>query len=408
MNLFRIASIASFGLIMAISVPAQEVSAVVALPTLDEASALPDADKLELAAQTLLGDVRLPDYGFPLLVEMSARGNREAVRLLARGITNNDYSFGEDIEVVLRALGNEAMLGSSSAIVAWATIHDRGVDVTEDDVRAYEWYRWAAIVGSESGRRLTAIALASGKGVERNVDEAVQWADRLPATRRSSAYLAIADILYASQQAGDAELADRLTIDSATLEPANAMRAALQLREFSGSPSAQAEAAMIIADAASAGDDRALVTQANLDHQSNDPEMRARAVQAYIDLANSDNVEAIKQLARLISGGSLSTQKLEEAMAILTRQADAGNMEAITAISQAYMFGTGVAVSFEKAATYFRMGADLGDADAQYQLGMMYAGGIGVARDVELAKSWLQKSALGGSQIAAATLGAMN
>ncbi|KKC33954.1 tetratricopeptide repeat protein [Devosia psychrophila] len=408
MNIFRVASIASLSLMMLThAAPAQDMVTAAGLPPLAEARGLSDTEKLALAEKTLLGDLRLPDYGFPILLEMSARGNREAIRLLARAIVNNEYSFGDDIERVRMVLGSEAMLGSSSAVMAWATIQDRGVDVVKNETTAYEWYRWAAIVGSESGRRATALALISGKGVERNVDEALEWANRLPAVRRSSTYIAMAELLYASHQTGDVELADRLAVESASLNPDNTMRAANLLLESSGSPAALTEASRIVAEAAAAGDAKALVMQANLAEQGSDPQARVNAIENYITLANANNAEAIKQLARLLSSGSLPAPKLDEIVEILITQANAGNIEAIVAISQAYMFGAGVPVSFEKAAQYYRMGAELGNAEAQYQIGILYAGGIGVSRDVELAKSWLQKSALGGSQVAAVALRSM-
>lgn len=408
MDIFRIVSIACCSLMLVVhAVTGQEVTLPNQLPSLEEAKALPDTKKLELADQTLFGDVRVLDYGFSLLIEMSRRGNRDAIRLLAKGITNNEYRFRDDIELVLRALGTEAMLGSSSAVMAWAVIHDRGMDVVEDDAAAYEWYRWAAIVGSESGRRETAIALVSGKGVAKNLVEAVQWADRLPPVRRSSAYLAMAEILYTGQQTDDEALADRLTVEAASLEPANAMRAAQLLREYSRSDTAQVTADRILGQAASTGDAKALVLQARLAERSNDPDARSRAVQSLIDLASGGNLDAIKPLARLVSSGSLSTQKIEEVTGVLKQQADAGNVEAILAISRAYMFGTGVSVSFEQAAKYYQMGAEIGNPEAQYQLGMMYAGGIGVPIDIQAARSWLQKSADGGSQVAAATLSSM-
>ena len=134
------------------------------LPSLEAARKLPIARQLEVAAAALnepRRELRNPDLGFSLLISVAPR-NREAVRLLAKGIVNNDYSFGPNVGKVMNLLAKEAMRGSSSCIIAWARIQQRGVDVPKNDALAYKWYRWAAVVGNLRGIEETSLALLEG------------------------------------------------------------------------------------------------------------------------------------------------------------------------------------------------------------------------------------------------------
>ncbi len=159
--------------------------------------------------------VRDPNYGFALL--LAGPTSRDATRLLAKGVLMNEYAFGDRTPAVLRSLAAEAMRGCKSCVAAYGLIQYAGLDVPQNDVVAYKWYRWAAVVGNAKGIEATALALAEGRGTPKNIPEAKKWANRLEPARRAKLYTEIAKRIVLQQDAGRCrgELGLAAEIDSA-------------------------------------------------------------------------------------------------------------------------------------------------------------------------------------------------
>ncbi|HTJ56894.1 MAG TPA: tetratricopeptide repeat protein [Devosiaceae bacterium] len=374
------------------------------LPTLQAAKALPRARILSLASRTLIGQQRKLDYGFSLLLPLALSGDRDAIRLLAKAIDANEYGFGGQTDRVLGVLANEAMRGSTGSIIAWATIHDRGIDVSKDATKAYQWYRWAAVVGSDTGKLLTALALVQGKGVAPDKGQAVQWAGRISPARRGDAYLELAKVLYLGPaQIRDPDLARDMALKSAELDKTGRVDAAQLLAKHATDSATVTQALQIIKDAAKAGDAKAQFYIASLDSDP-DSMQNLSTDDLYARLAAAGDDQAMKALARSLSRSGGSPADLSKILGILEIGADHGSVEAMRALSGAYLYGIGTDVSFKTAISYYQRAADAGDAESEYQLGLMYANAIGVNRDVDQARYWLTKSAGQGYALASATL----
>lgn len=397
-------------LMMATSALGQTPVARVLQPLTVDELATPVADLsgaqiLALSERALLSDgERNLEFGFNLLLPRALAGNRDAIRLLAKAINSNPYRFGDKINSILRMLGNEAMFGSSSAIVAWANIHDRGLDVPVDHQKAYEWYRWAAIIGSDTGRRLTAVALAQGKGVAANKVEAVEWADRIVLARRPQAYMQLAEIFVEPGVNSDPDLGASLAIRAAELQPTYALEAAKLLMSDGVDPAQAGRAAEVVANAADAGDAQALLLTAEQLEDNDTPVDDERLIDIYAELASTGDPDAIAALGDVLKRTDTTDVMKQAALKILATTAESGDLLAVKLLSNAYFFGVGTPISYPLAAQWLGRASELGDSPSQYQLGQMYANALGVDLDIEMARSLFEQAAAGGYKLAEASL----
>ena len=376
-------------------------------PELRAAMKLPAAKRLEIATAALvapLRETRNLDYGFSLAMSL-ARQNRDAVRLIARGVLSNDYSFAPDrIAAVLRVLAKEGIRGSSSCVVAFARIHDLGLGVPQDSARAYEWYRWGALVGNQRGIEETAFALAKGKGIEKNLDEALNWLAKLPIERRAKQYAELGNYLAATGQPEDFARSEAIYLDALKADPVVAIGVAAKLTDSRYSESTRKTAAAIIASGDADGNPLAQRIIARGLWESSTEADISRAITLFLKAAATGDQFSVDHLALAMTRSGISSQTQAEIFPVLEKQADLGNTNAIRAVGEAYFTGRGTSLSLEKAAQYRLRAADRGDPEAQYLLGLMYLQANGVARDIPAAKKWLSKSADAGNLIARSAL----
>ncbi|SCY80706.1 MULTISPECIES: tetratricopeptide repeat protein [Rhizobium/Agrobacterium group] len=375
-------------------------------PSLEAAKKLPVARQLEIAAAALKesrSDLHNPDLGFSLLISAAPR-SREAVRLLAKGIVNNDYSFGANTGKVMNLLAREAMRGSSSCVIAWARMHQLGIDVPKNDTLAYKWYRWAALVGNLRGIEETSLALLEGRGVTRNVNEAIALLDKLQPARRGARYVETASLLMQNADADATVHAERLLLSAIDLAPQQSLSAAKKLSDSRFSATAREKAQAIIAAAPKGGPISEEGKIARARWNSNDPAEIRKGVDMFAEAAEAGDEENVPFLAKALNRSGVPATMHERILQILEPYADRGNMEAIRAVSEAYFVGRGTSRSFEKAAAYRKLAATQGDSEAQYLLGLMYAQATGVVKDIGQAKYWLTQSADGGYLLARSAL----
>ncbi|MGV2064528.1 tetratricopeptide repeat protein [Agrobacterium sp. 22-226-1] len=375
-------------------------------PSLEVAKKLPLARQLEIAAAALnesRRDLRNPDLGFSLLISAAPR-NREAVRLLAKGIVNNDYSFGANARKVMNLLAKEAMRGSSSCVIAWARMQQLGIDVSKNDALAYKWYRWAALVGNLRGIEETSLALLEGRGVTRDVNEAIALLDKLQPVRRGARYVETASLLMQSADAEATARAEKLLLAAIDLSPERSLSAATKLSDDRFSAAAREKAQAIIAAAPKGGPISEDGKIARALWNSNDPAEIRKGVDMFAEAAKAGDEKAVPFLAKALNRSGVPATMHERILQILEPYADRGDMEAIRAVSEAYFVGRGTSRSFEKAAAYRKLAATQGDSEAQYLLGLMYAQATGVVKDIGQAKYWLTQSADGGYLLARSAL----
>ncbi|MDZ7926999.1 MAG: tetratricopeptide repeat protein [Agrobacterium sp.] len=377
------------------------------LPSLEVAKKLPVARQLEIATAALneaRRDLRDPELGFALLISAAPR-SREAVRLLAKGIVNNDYLFGANTGKVMNLLANEAIRGSSSCVVAWARMHQLGIDVPKNDALAYKWYRWAALVGNLRGIEETSLALLEGRGITRDVNEAIALLDKLKPARRGARYVETASLLMQSADADATPRAEKLLLSAIDLAPQQSLSAATKLSDSRFSVAAREKAQAIIAAAPTKGgpiSEEGKIARALWN--SNDPAEIRKGVDMFVQNAQAGDEKAVPFLAKALNRSGVPAAMHDRILQILEPYADRGEMEAIRAVSEAYFVGRGTSRSFEKAAAYRKLAATQGDSEAQYLLGLMYAQATGVVKDIGQAKYWLTQSADGGYLLARSAL----
>ncbi|CUX65386.1 MULTISPECIES: tetratricopeptide repeat protein [Agrobacterium] len=375
------------------------------LPSLEAAKKLPVARQLEIATAALnetRRDLRNPDLGFSLLISAAPR-SREAVRLLAKGIVNNDYSFGANTGKVMNLLAKEAMRGSSSCVIAWARMQ-LGIDVPKNDALAYKWYRWAALVGNLRGIEETSLALLEGRGVTRDVNEAIALLDKLQPARRGARYVETASLLMQGADPDATARAEKLLLSAIDLSPERSLSAATKLSDGRFSAAAREKAQAVIAAAPKGGPISEEGKIARALWNSNDPAEIRKGVDMFAEAARAGDEKAVPFLAKALNRSGVPATMHDRILQILEPYADRGDMEAIRAVSEAYFVGRGTSRSFEKAAAYRKLAATQGDSEAQYLLGLMYAQATGVVKDIGQAKYWLTQSADGGYLLARSAL----
>jgi hypothetical protein len=82
-----------------------------------------------------------------------------------------------------------------------------------------------------------------------------------------------------------------------------------------------------------------------------------------------------------------------ERLAKLTSSAEEGDVDSQYDLGIRYYNGEGVQKDHVKALSWFLMAAEQDDAQAQFNLGIMYGRGEGTKKDVKVSMQWLQKAA---------------
>ncbi len=133
---------------------------------------------------------------------------------------------------------------------------------------------------------------------------------------------------------------------------------------------------------------------------------RVSAVRWLEAAAEAGYEDAAAQLTQLALGGDSddylaarmleSEGRLDEAISVYRRLADAGSLRARTRLAWLYEAGRGVERDLARAAVLFRSAAEAGDAEAQFALAVMLETGTGQEADPEEALAWLRRAAAQG------------
>lgn len=373
-------------------------------PDVDAAAKLPLMKRLQIATAALtIADrkVRNPDYGFALL--LSGPPSREATRLLAKGVLTNEYAFGDKTRSVLRSLATEGMRGCKSCVAAYAEIQYSAGE-PENDAVAYKWYRWAALVGNNKGIEATAIALSEGRGTEKNLTEARNWADRLDAPRRAKLYTELAKRVVMGKTPDDIAASGDLLLQAMALNPADSARPAKQLLSLDFPPAMKDQAMAAIRAAGPDVDPNALKMLAVALWKSDNPASLDEAISIFQRLAESGNPDAADYLTKALARSDIDKARKDQIVATLQAAASSGYASAAKALGNVYYYGTGVEASLARAQTYRENAAAQNDPEAQYLLGMMMLQSSDTADKLASGRQWLEKSADGGYPLARAAL----
>lgn len=380
-------------------------------PSQAQLRAMPTVRLLKLGQKALTVEMDTQDFvtGLDAIKIASARGDREATRLMAKIMARNQIILGADDRAKLeRRFRFEALRGASSSVLAIANMYDRGDGVPADTKKAAEWYLWAARVGHERAMAHAAYGYGTGRGLERNEATALKWLDGVNEGRQRSTLLEIGwSLVLGTEGLQDMPSALRFFERAAQIKPSTVYQVALDLERGTRGVQDREAASHLIRVAAERGDNGAAAHLANALSSSTNVEDQRRAVQWY-SLAAQDksNLVAGQSLSRLLAlrpSGDL----VSDIVTALEKAAAAGNTEAFIGLAHAYSEGIGVDSSPEKAAALLQQAADAGVPEAKYRLGLMYKSGLGVAADLGRAVELMTSAQESGYPLAAVALSSM-
>jgi TPR repeat protein len=380
-------------------------------PTQAQLRAMSTLRLLRLGQKALTVEMDTQDFvtGLDAVKIASARGDREATRLMAKIMARNQIILGADDRAKLeRRFRFEALRGASSSVLAIANMYDRGDGVPVDTKKAAEWYLWAARVGHERAMAHAAYAYGTGRGLERNETTALKWLGDVNEGRQRSTLLDIGwALVLGTEGSRDMPAALRFFERAAQIKPSTVYQVALDLERGTRGLQDREAAGHLIRIAAERGDSGAATHLANALSSSSNVEDQRRAIQLY-SLAAQDkaNVAAGQSLSRLLALRP-SEELISDLITALERAKAAGNTEALIGLAHAYSEGIGVDASPERAAALLQEAADTGHPEAKYKLGLMYKSGVGVAADPGKAIELMTRAQESGYPLAGVTLRSM-
>jgi TPR repeat protein len=122
----------------------------------------------------------------------------------------------------------------------------------------------------------------------------------------------------------------------------------------------------------------------------------ANARRVFQALADKNDPAGEIWLAHLYQEGLGVAPDATQAVALLTKAAEAGSAGAAGRLGTLYLDGDGVLQDIGKAQSWLTRAAQQGDVAAQRELGLLYQNGLGTAKDPQKAYVWLDIAARGG------------
>ena len=274
---------------------------------------------------------------------------------------------------VLKKIVQLADAGDPFAQCELGANYDHGIDLTEDDVKAFEWMEKSAVQGYRIAQYNLGLDYEVGTGVTQDYEEALMW------------YRKAADQGYPHAQ----------------------YRLGSMYQNAKGVTQSYEKALKWYQKAAEQGDadaQKLLGSWYSVGVGDVAPQSYEEAVKWYRKAAEQGDSNGQCMLGRMYQAGHGVSQNYEEAVKWYRKAAEQGDSDGQYMLGRMYQAGHGVSQNYEEAVKWYRKGAEQGDWDAQYKLGDMYMNGKGVAVNRDEAINWLRKAAQGGSPDAQNTL----
>jgi len=133
----------------------------------------------------------------------------------------------------------------------------------------------------------------------------------------------------------------------------------------------------------------------------------AGAYRIWSDLADEDDLAAMRNAAQLLRQGKGVEKDSKRAFKLYSEAADKGLVTAMANVGDMYLAGEGVEKNPQAAAAWYSRAASAGLSLAQVKLAEMYEQGIGVERDPARARALIERAARNGYGPAQQKLAAM-
>jgi uncharacterized protein len=132
-----------------------------------------------------------------------------------------------------------------------------------------------------------------------------------------------------------------------------------------------------------------------------------RAYQIWADLAEEDDLAAMRNAAQMLRQGKGTEKNLEKAFDLYKEAAEKGFVTAMANVAEMYLSGEGTEKDTKEAVVWYTRAATAGLSLAQVKLADMYEQGSGVERDPARARALLERAARNGYGPARTRLEAM-
>jgi len=340
-----------------------------------------------------------PSATFHKLRPAALRGDREALREVAKAIVKIGPREFPDSAQMRGLLRLEAMRGSSAAANAYGMMLQRGIGGPAMPGEAPLWYARGSQRGNISASKNGAQAYALGWGVRRDTRRAMRMLAEVPIDQRVHNMLQISKALL---QPGREEPETALmwlqkAISLYSQGSLDATQISRRIAELDGGSGDQMR--VWLQPLADRGNGAAAMILASHLAANGKHEDQAEALRFYLLAAEKGIDGAYKGLGTMITSGS--KEVAETALARLEEQARTGTTLAKIVLGDYYLFqSAGTQEMRKRGEEYLQQAAKDGDPEAQYKLAMLLLSTLNDEDEINLAKAYLVLSARGGNRMA--------
>ncbi len=297
--------------------------------------------------------------------------------------------------------------GDAKCMNAVGCFYKSGFVVEKDYSKAMQWYNLASEHGYLPALFNKAHLYVEGKGVDKNIDKAIEIANMLRDNNPMLYHATLGDIYQIDQQIDvaikyykeAAELGDPMSefyygtyLYSGKFCKENKKKGVKYLR--SAAKKGVGDANFAMARLYELGADEAGVKQSD-----------AQALKNYKIAARKGNKKAQLKLAKIHKEGLLGVNKnTKESFKWYLILAESGNTSGAFHVAYSYAKGMGVENNYEEAVKWYKVAVNNGSAAAMNNLAVCYENGNGVEKNLEIAFSLYYKSANSGNMVAANNL----
>ena len=278
-------------------------------------------------------------------------------------------------------LSQKASTGDTAAQVALANAYFYGEGATEDNQKAYEWYKQAALKNNAFAQYSLGLIYNMGFGRPQDYKQALYWYGKASNQGSGLAKVRLAGLYHEGNGVAKNE-------DMAKLLYSDGFDALMKDAQ-NDIPRAQREIASMYY------------------HGMGIKQDKKAAAQWYHKAAELGNAYAQQEYGEMLEDGIGVPADPVEAFKWYQLAANQGRAESQYYVGTAYYNGKGVTQDYEKAFEWFMRSAQKNDRDGQFIVSLMYYKGQGVVKDEKQGLSWLIKAANQDQARAQLTLGAL-
>lgn len=297
--------------------------------------------------------------------------------------------------------------GDAKCMNAIGRFYHSGLVVEQDYLNALQWYNHAFSQGYLPALRNKALLYTKGKGIEKNVEKAIEMAKALKYNNPMLFNAILGDIHRLDKQIS---LSIRYYKEAAELgDPTSEFHYGAYLYNSKFCERDTKMGVKYLRSSAKKGVKAANFAMARLyelgSEESGIKQSDALAIKNYKIAARKGSKKAQLKLAEVYKDGLLGVNKnAKESFKWYLILAEGGDTSVAFNVAYSYANGTGVEKSYENAVKWYMVAAESGSVAAMNNLAVCYENGNGVEKNTETAFALYYKSAKAGNMVAANNL----